>query len=412
MNAPPLPLRALFIDFNAYFASVEQQLRPELRGKPVGVVPVMADTTCCIAASYEAKRFGIKTGTMVAEAKRRCRDIHLVEARHALYIDYHHRLVRAVDSCLPVKQVMSIDEMVCELIGRQQQRDQALALAAHIKKTIARDVGGELRSSIGIAPNGYLAKTASDMQKPDGCVVIEPRDLPGCLFSLALRDLCGIGESMERRLKFHGIHTVEQLYEAGPSVLRKVWGGIEGERMYAKLRGEEVYTPPAERSSIGHSHVLPPDLRSERAAYSVLHKLLQKAATRLRAYACLAGGLAISVKYRNGLHLKEQASFDPSCDTLALLQVLAMLWQRRPKTRAVPVAVGVTLFKLMEASGQTWSLFTDEGPRDRLNAAIDAINARYGKNAVYFGGAHLALKAAPMRISFTHIPDPALEGDE
>jgi DNA polymerase-4 len=91
--APGMPLRALYVDFNSYFASVEQQLRPELRGRPVGVLPVMADTTCCIAASYEAKAFGVKTGTPVWEAKQRCPDIVLRQARPARYVEVHHALM-------------------------------------------------------------------------------------------------------------------------------------------------------------------------------------------------------------------------------------------------------------------------------------------------------------------------------
>src|ERR1039458_373592 len=97
----------LFVDLNSYFASVEQEARPELRGRPVGVVPMMADTTCCIAASYEAKAYGVKTGTVVGEAKKMCPDLVLVEARHELYVEYHHRIVEAVESCLPVTAVMS-----------------------------------------------------------------------------------------------------------------------------------------------------------------------------------------------------------------------------------------------------------------------------------------------------------------
>src|ERR1700746_1386837 len=111
-------LNWLFVDLNSYFASVEQEVRPDLRGRPVGVVPMMADTTCCIAASYEAKAFGVRTGTIVADAKRMCPDIVLVEARHEIYVEYHHRIVEAVETCLPVTAVMSIDEMVCRLMGR------------------------------------------------------------------------------------------------------------------------------------------------------------------------------------------------------------------------------------------------------------------------------------------------------
>src|SRR5579871_4525772 len=114
-SGPPAPresvpangpaLNWLFLDLNSYFASVEQQDRPELRGKPVAVVPVLADTTCCIAASYEAKAFGVRTGTIVADARRLCPGIILVEGRHELYVDYHHRIVEAVETCLPVTAV-------------------------------------------------------------------------------------------------------------------------------------------------------------------------------------------------------------------------------------------------------------------------------------------------------------------
>ena len=100
-------LNWLFVDMNSYFASVEQDARPELRGRPVAVVPMMADTTCCIAASYEAKAHGVKTGTIVGDAKRICPGLVLVEARHELYVDYHHRIVEAVESCLPVTAVLS-----------------------------------------------------------------------------------------------------------------------------------------------------------------------------------------------------------------------------------------------------------------------------------------------------------------
>ena len=106
-----MPLRALYVDFNSYFASAEQQLDPQLRGRPVGVLPVLAETTCCIAASHEAKRCGVKTGTLVAEARKLCPDIRFVEARPAVYVDLHHRLVEAIESCLHVERVMSIDEV-------------------------------------------------------------------------------------------------------------------------------------------------------------------------------------------------------------------------------------------------------------------------------------------------------------
>ena len=166
-------LRSLYVDLNSYFASVEQQLDPSLRGRPVAVVPVMADTTCAIAASYEAKKFGVTTGTIIADAKVKCPDLVLVHAKHTVYVELHHRIIDAVERVIHVKRVASIDEMVCDLTGSARNRDRALAIARDVKDSIHTHVGSEMRCSIGIAPNDYLAKTASDMQKPDGCVVLD-----------------------------------------------------------------------------------------------------------------------------------------------------------------------------------------------------------------------------------------------
>ena len=406
-----MSLRALYIDFNSYFAAVEQQRRPALRGTPVAVVPVMADTTCCIASSYEARKFGIKTGTQVREAKRLCPGLQLVEAEPAVYVDYHHRLVEAVESCAHVEKVLSIDEMYCELHGREQQPDRAVGLAQEIKHAIASRVGAELRCSIGIAPNIFLAKTATELQKPDGLTVIEEKDLPGCLFGLELRDLCGIGRRMEKRLNAHGISSVEALCDAEEMQLRQAWGGIGGADMHAKLRGEWTDDLPTQRSSIGHSHVLPPALRSRRSAYSVLNRLLQKAAVRLRSHGLVAGIMHVYVARLDGSSWEERARLDPTQDTLQLLEALKALWSRYPGPGPAPLKVGVVLGHLQERSTQSRSLFHDVEARNRLNASIDSLNLKYGKNTVYFGGAHQALKSAPMRIAFGHIPDPAIEGD-
>ena len=134
-------LNWLFVDLNSYFASVEQEARPELRGRPVGVVPMMADTTCCIAASYEAKAFGVRTGTIVADAKRMCPEIVLVEGRHELYTEYHHRVVEAVESCVPVTAVCSIDEMACRLMGRERPLRAAIDLGMRVKASHPRARG-------------------------------------------------------------------------------------------------------------------------------------------------------------------------------------------------------------------------------------------------------------------------------
>jgi DNA polymerase-4 len=407
-----VPLRELILDFNSYFASVEQQDRPDLRARPVAVAPVMTDHTCCIAASYEAKRWGIKTGTMVGAARKICPALVVVEARPPLYVEYHHRLVAAVDSVLPVSEVLSIDEMRCALRGRWQERETVLGLARQIKRTIASTVGIYVRCSIGIAPNGFLAKTASDMEKPDGLVVIDESDLPEILFRLELTDLCGIAEAREGRLHACGIRTVEQLCRAPKALLRAAWHGIEGERMYALLRGEVVERAPTQRCTVGHSHVLEPQFRTLPLAEAVLQRLLQKAATRLRSLGYMAGGLGVALKFIGRPPWGDEVRFVETQDTLDFIRAFALVWRRRPESLPPPLWVGVTLFHLTAARNVTPSFPQLIAPRAALDKAMDRLNARYGRNSVYFGGAQAALDAAPTRIAFTHIPKVEKEREE
>ncbi|MGH8455402.1 MAG: DNA polymerase [Stenotrophobium sp.] len=396
----------LAVDFNSFFASVEQQLDPALRGRPVGVVPSLAETTCCIAASYEAKKFGVKTGTLVREAKKLCPEILLIVGDHTKYVEYHHRLVAAIDSVLQVEWTPSIDEMHCALNLRDQTPERASAIARRIKQNIYKTVGEYLKCSIGIAPNSYLAKTASDMQKPDGLVVIEQKDLPQILHPLELRDFCGVGASMERRLHAHGIHTSEQLCAASKEELHRAWGSVEGDLMWARLRGEEVYAPPVEQRSIGHSHVLPPQLRNDTDAHAVIHRMLQKAAMRLRKMKFVAGAMHIRISYLGHDSWSADGRFSETQDTISLSHFLDSLWARRPHRKTpAPMAVGVTLLDLRAEQQQTLPLFAEEPAHPKLYQTVDKLNLRYGKNTVYFGRAHTARDSAPMRIAFTRIPD-------
>ncbi len=418
-----MTLRCLFVDFNSFFASVEQQDAPRLRGKPVGVVPVLAATTCCIAASVEAKKLhGIGTGTPVWEALERCPDFNVVEARPSRYIEVHHRLMDAIQDCIPHGQAASIDEVPCWLIGRERQRDNAIAIAQRIKRRIAEEFDW-IRCSIGIAPNRFLAKTASDMQKPDGLTVLEMDDLPHKLHALELRDFCGIGPSMEQRLLHAGIHTVPQLCAATREHLRAAWGSRDGERFWLQLRGQDVPERATQRGSIGHSHVLGPELRSFEGARSVLFKLLAKAAMRLRKDGFQASGLAIRIRFVGmERRFERDLSFAPIDDTptflhllgeqLAQLETAARRGRWNPR-RNPPLSAAVTLVGLQQGNSVTGELMANR-QRDRdMSRVVDRINQKYGNNSIYFGAMQQALAhdAAPMRIPFSQIPETAREQD-
>ena len=165
-------LNWLYIDMNCYFATIEQQLNPDIRNKPIAIVPLLSDSTCAIAASPEAKKKGVKTGTLIYKAKELCPDLICIQARQAVYAEFHHRIFQEVDKLLKVDHIFSIDEGACRLTGKYCQVAHAISIAMLIKQSIAQNVGDFITCSIGIAPNRYLAKIASNMKKPNGLSII------------------------------------------------------------------------------------------------------------------------------------------------------------------------------------------------------------------------------------------------
>ena len=391
----------MFVDFNAYFASVEQQARPELRGRPVAVVPVDTDSTCCIAASHEARAYGIKTGTRVGEAKRMCRDLQIVKARPSLYVEYHNAILEAIEQCIPISKICSVDEVDCELMGSERSRERSLIIAQQIKQSIAENVGEYLRCSIGIAPNTFLAKTATEIQKRDGLVVIEKDDLPHCLYGLKLRDLCGIGSRMERRLYLNGIVTVRQLCEASKEHLHQVWGSIEGDRFYNALKGEVVSRPPTQRATLNHSHVLGPELRTEEGAYATLSRLLQKGATRMRDMGYATSSMEVCIKFTDETYWWLKRDFDHTDNTLVLVRELRALWRQNPRRRDEPKKVSITLQHFKPIKECNLSLFEE---RKAPCEVVDYLNARFGRMKVYLGSAHQARTEAAQPIAFNFVP--------
>jgi DNA polymerase IV len=415
----------LFVDLNSYFASVEQQDRPELRGKPLGVVPMLADTTCCIAASYEAKAHGVKTGTMVADAKRMCPNIVFVEGRHEIYVDYHHRIVEAVESCLPVTAVMSIDEMACRLMGRERSLLAALELGRKVKATIRQRVGPMMQSSVGLATSRYLAKVASDMEKPDGLVALTLDVLPEALRKLTLRDLPGIGAKTEERLNAKGIESMDDLLKLDCEQAGQLWGSVWGERLWHWLRGQDFEMSEAEHlKSISHSHVLAPEMRNPEKAWAVAHKLLHKAAMRLRTHKLWASsiGLAVGFSVPRGVNAPVSRFGVPTrgwhheirlmeCqDNQTLIGALCRLWAEKPKGKGYdePYFIGVSLNGLVPDRLHSLNLFDsldNAKSRAKLLEAMDMLNQKYGMSTLAPATMLAAFKAAPTRIAFHSIPD-------
>ena len=286
----------------------------------------------------------------MADAKRMCPEIVLVEGRHEIYIEYHHRVVEAVESCVPVTAVCSIDEMACRLMGRERPLLKAIELGTRVKAAIREHVGEMLRSSVGLATNRYLAKVASDMEKPDGLVALPLDILPEALHTLTLRDLPGIGARTEKRLNEKGIHTMDDLLALDREQTGELWGSVWGERLWHWLRGEDFeMAEPEHQKSISHSHVLAPEMRTAEKAWAVAHKLLHKAAMRLRSQGLWASNIGLAIGFavprsenmpvsRFGVPARgwrSEIKLHECQDNQTLIAALRRLWESRPSGQAI-----------------------------------------------------------------------------
>ena len=400
-----MTLRWLFLDLNSYFASVEQAINPALRGKPVAVVPMIAETTSCIAASYPAKKFGVKTGTSVRDARSLCPDIIFVKADHRKYTAYHRRIVATVEKHLPINKVMSIDEMACELIGREQNEDFVRTKARQIKDAIYRDVSPALTCSIGVAPNRYLAKVACDMQKPDGLTILHLHELQEKLAELIPRDFSGIGARMEARFNKLDCMTAKKMYEFSIEEMRDIWGGVLGERFWHLIRGENLEEEKTTRGTISHSKVLSPDKRSMTDAWPVAVRLLSKACMRLRDEEFYTKELWLSIKFmvrqKNMSYWDSHVRVNETQDSILLTKELEQIWLHIPPLKIL--RVGVILSKLVPSTKHQFSLFEDS-KRAALMSTLDSINKRYRSNTLYVGSSQPEKDLSASSIAFQRIP--------
>lgn len=391
------PLRVLYLDFNSFFASVEQQENPNFRGQPIAVVPVLSDSSCVIAASYEAKQHGIGTGTQISKAKQLCPNLQILLGRHSLYVDYHKRVLKVVEQLIPIEKVRSIDEFQIRLLGIEKDRNRAISLAQKIKLFIQEEIGTEIRCSIGIAPNAFLAKMGTELEKPNGLVVLEKENIYQLLSKLKLTDFTGINRAMQSRLSSHGIFSAKDLLNASKKELIKAFASVVGERWWYELRGYEITSPPTTRRSLGHSHVLPPELRNQQGAKAVLIRLLHKAVARLHVEGLWASEILIYVKSKQ-FPSHASSKLPHTQDIVYLTNTFLELWKQIDASD--PKLVGITFSGLLRKENVTPSLFESIPEQNKLNQAIRYINQKYGKDAIHLAETKHSKDTADEKIAF------------
>jgi DNA polymerase IV len=377
----------MHIDLNSCFAIIEQQANPLIRHKPVAVAAYDTPRGMVLAASYEAKKMGIKLGVNVREAQAMCPGIIVMMPDPPKYRDAHKRFKQVLLNYTSNVYPRSIDEFVIDFRGSPAMRS-GLSLSEvgyQIKKDIKESLGEYVTVNVGIATNRILAKTAAGMNKPDGLTVIDARNLRQTLANLELTDLPGISYRYEARLNRAGIYSPLQFLDTNGEFLKKqVFKSKVGMDWHWRLRGWEVDAVNWPRRSIGHQYALPDKTTDRQKLARILMKLCEKTGRRLRGGGYTASGIRLWLTYTNhafwahGENIKNDmyATQDIYFQAQKLLRQVIM---------PAPVAhMGVTVYKLASCEPEQLGLF-DGGRMDKraLAKAADKVNDRYGEFTVF-----------------------------
>ncbi len=394
------PRTIMLVDMNAFFAGIEQQCNPLLRGKPVIVGGPAGSRSVVSAASYEARPYGIRSGMPVAEALARCPEVILVQGNLRKYIDVSRRIFKICGDYTDLLEVYSVDECFLDVTPTQQLFGGAEEIGRRIKQRIRAELG--LTCSVGIAPNKILAKLAAEMHKPDGLTRIRREEVAGLLEDLPVEELHGIGAKVATRLTSIGIRTAGSLGRAPRELLRREFG-VYGDILHLMGRGE--YDPPVapyydqpDIKSVGHSHTLPRNTRDPNVLARQLLRLSEMVGRRLREQDYAGRTVTLVIRYSDMHTFTRRKSIEEHIDDgyRIYTEALSILRQLPPDGRAVRL-IGVSVSNLVKGTRQL-SLFSDERRR-RILKAVDAINDRYGEFTIR-PASLVEMKAADPRPGF------------
>ena len=375
----------MHIDLNSCFATVEQQARPMLRGKPVAIVNRRTDKTAIVTASYEAKATGVKVGMKLIEAKRLCPQLIALESDPSKYRYVYHRLLGIMQDYSSHVTMKSIDEGVIDFHHASpdiMERD-LVDIANEIKQRLKDEIGVWMRCNIGISTNRFLAKTAAGLNKPDGLDIITPANIHTTLGRLKLRDLTGIAYRNEHRLNSVGIYTPLEFLAASEEALsRVVFKSVVGSWWYKRLRGFEVDDVETQIGRVGRQYVLERFDLTRGEVLQRLHHLAESVGGRLRSQGFSARGVYVYTRTRTGerWHASLMSPL-PFYSDQAIYNQVARLFKQAPLDIR---EIGMHCYELGPLEYSQLSLFADELAREKqITGAIDEINSRFGERTIH-----------------------------
>jgi DNA polymerase-4 len=382
--------RVLFVDMNSFFASCEQQTNYWLRGRPVGVCVYTGKYGCVIAPSIEAKKRGIYLGMRLNEAIKICPDLVPLETNPDKYRTFHSRIIHILKRYSDDVMPKSIDEAVVDLTSYKNIYPDVVAVAKKIKQDIHDEVGDWLKCSIGIAPNAFLAKLASDIQKPDGLTVIDPDNIDAVLKKLELTDLPGIGKGMAARLNRAGIYTPLQLRHSTPDILRATCKSIVGLHWHYRLHFQEVdlLQNPEYKSMSAMRHVSKEQRSDRQILRDILMMLCLTLEKRLMRKQLFCKRISCVVKYGEATPFEDRFfTAQPLQDGMEIFHILEERIQKFETGQELHdgvlngnvISIGVVIYDFVHEETVQLNIFDNSHIRqNKLRKTVYEIKDKYG----------------------------------
>jgi DNA polymerase-4 len=382
--------RVLFIDMNSFFASCEQQNNYWLRGRPIGVCVYTGKFGCIIAPSIEAKKRGIKTGMRLNDAMVICPELVPLETNPARYRDFHVKIIKVLkkysDDVIP----KSIDEAIVNLNDYKLVHNDVVAVAKKIKQDITNDVGDWLKCSIGIAPNAFLAKLASDIQKPDGLTIITPENIDSVLNKLRLKDLPGIAHGMAERLQRAGINNPLELKNTSAERLRIICKGVVGDYWHSRLNFAEVDMKSSDdyKSMQAMRQLSMVQRKSIEHVEEILLSLCLTLEKRMVDAHVFCNTIGIYVRYESGYDYNDTIQMGiPLQDGVELLSILKKRmkhFEEKNKCETVintnATSLSIFIGSFIDENMIQYGMFEDNTKKDKLRKTVYALKDKFGLN--------------------------------
>jgi DNA polymerase-4 len=371
----------LHIDMNSYFATVEQQSNPKLLGKPIAVSGRPSIHSVVATASYEAKKYGVRAGMNTIEAKRLCPGLIFIPGDPNKYIDVTGRLIKIFKSFSPHIEIFSIDEVFMELYDRDP-----IQTAMEIKQKIKNEIGKHMTCSIGISSNKFLAKLASEKQKPDGLVVINENNLDNMLLTSKLEDFCGIGRRILKRLNDFGINSVSDLRNTSKEILIYSFGNVCGTHLHNMAYGVD-HSPlvpdfeAEEAKSFSHALTLHKATDNRKYIEAIMLRLSERVARRMRADGFSGRVVNLYVRFPDMGGISEQKLVPHYInDGAEIFETTKELFPKDMPTIRM-LSVGITY--LRKTNMLTNSLLPEDQKIEKIVSSMDLVNNKFGENSVF-----------------------------